>query len=430
MWQFTALINELVIFYLAFGAWRHHSFGGWKAEPLRSAFAAVYWTSTEFAETAVAMTEKTEDLETRLLRRARDKSQQGRGALLEDIAELFVGGDGRLSDQERSLLSDILTKLIHEVEMDVRRDIAARLSDIEAAPRELIVMLANDDVEVAGPILLKSGVLRDADLMEIFKHRSTEHRLKIAGRNGLSEEVADALIENGEEDVIEALLNNGDAVLSRRASEYLVEESRRIDRFQEPLLRRPDLPPDLGHRMFWWVSAALRKHILEAYAIDESALDEVIQESSRSPVGLPPAPKTRASQAEKLVSDLADRGELSEQFLLRSLRQQYASAFTAGLARMADLDPKMAQRIVFDPGGEALTVACKAIGMDRAVFAPIFLLVRQIVDGSGAKDATVVEHVLRIYDRLAQDRARHVLRFWQRDADYIEAIFRISSAVA
>lgn len=291
-------------------------------------------------------------------------------------------------------------------------------------------MLANDDVEVAGPILLKSGVLRDADLMEIIKHRSTEHRLKIAGRNGLSEEVADALVENGEEDVIEALLNNDDAVLSRRASEYLVEESRRIDRFQEPLLRRPDLPPALGHRMFWWVSAALRKHILEAYAIDESALDEVIQESSRSPVGLPPATKRRASQAEKLVSDLADRGELSEQFLLRSLRQQYASAFTAGLARMADLDPKMAQRIVFDPGGEALTVACKAIGMDRAVFAPIFLLVRQIVDGGGAKDATVVEHVLRIYDRLAQDRAQHVLRFWQRDADYIEAICQISSAVA
>ncbi len=99
MWQFTALINELVIFYLAFRAWRHHSLGGWSGESLRSAFAAAYWPRTEFAETAVGMTEKIGDLEKRILRRARDKSQQGRGALLEDIAELFVGGDGRLSDQ-------------------------------------------------------------------------------------------------------------------------------------------------------------------------------------------------------------------------------------------------------------------------------------------------------------------------------------------
>ncbi len=166
MRQFTALINELVIFYLAFGAWRHPSLGGWKAEPLRSEFAAARWTCTEFAETAVAMTEKIEDLEKRILRRARDKSQQGRGALLEDIAELFIGGDGRLSDHERSLISDILTKLIHDVEMDVRRDIAARLSVIEGAPPELIVMLANDEVEVAGPKVPASAASRaiSADL--------------------------------------------------------------------------------------------------------------------------------------------------------------------------------------------------------------------------------------------------------------------------
>jgi len=198
----------------------------------------------------------------------------------------------------------------------------------------------------------------------------------------------------------------------------------------KPLLRRADLPSDLGHRMFWWVSAALRQHILERYAIDELALDDVIQESSRPGDRFPRSPETRPNEVVTLVRGLAERGQLTEQFLLQSLRQHHISVFTAGLARMAKLELKMAQRIVFDPGGEALTVACKAIGMDRAVFASIFLLTRKIVEGASASAATVVEDMLRIYDRLAQDRAQHVLRFWQRDADYIEAIARVASAVA
>ena len=376
------------------------------------------------------MTGENEALEERLLTLARDRSQQGRGVLLESIADLFIGGNGGQSDQERSLITDILTKLLHEVEMDIRRDIAGRLSRIETAPRDLIVMLANDDIKVAGPVLLKSGVLQDADLIEIIKHRSTEHRLAVAMREAIGEEVTDALIENGEENVIETLLNNGAAVLSRRASEYLVEESRRVDRFQEPLSRRADLPPDLGHRMFWWVSAALRQHILERYAIDEIALDDVIQESSRLRGRVAASPERQPSEAVTLVAGLAERGQLTEQFLLRSLRQQYVSAFTAGLACMANLELKMARRVVFDPGGEALTVVCKAIGLDRAVFASIFLLTRKIVEGGGASAATVIEDMLRIYDRLAQDKAQHVLKFWQRDADYIEAISRVASAVA
>ena len=374
------------------------------------------------------MTIENQQLEDRLLRLARDKSQQGRRALMENISDLFVGKQGRPGDHERSLITDILTKLVHEVEMAVRRDIAERLSHIDDAPRELMVMLGNDEIEVARPILLKSGVLQDPDLMEIIERRSMEHSLAVAMRAGVSEEVADALVEHGDDDVVEALLNNGDAVLSRRASEYLVEESRRVDRFQEPLLRRPDLPPDLAHRMFWWVSAALRKHILRHYAIDEVGIDEHIQASTKSVQVAPKSSQRQQTDAEKLVARLAELGELTDRFLLQALRQRYLTAFTAGLARMGSLDLKMSGRIIYDAGGEALTVACKAIGMDRAIFASIFLLTRRVVDGGGATAPSVVEHMLRIYDKLPQDKARRTLKFWQRDADYVTAISQVDPA--
>ena len=36
--------------------------------------------------------------------------------------------------------------------------------------------------------------------------------------------------------------------------EYLVEQSKRVDTYQNPLLKRPDLEPDLAKRMYLWVS--------------------------------------------------------------------------------------------------------------------------------------------------------------------------------
>ena len=94
-------------------------------------------------------------------------------------------------------------------------------------------------------------------MIEIIKHRTQEHMLVVAGRDAVSEDVSDALVDEGDENVVEMLLRNSDAALSRHAMEFIVEQSKRVDRFQQPLLRRSDLTPELAHRMFWWVSAAL-----------------------------------------------------------------------------------------------------------------------------------------------------------------------------
>src|SRR3546814_14145445 len=78
----------------------------------------------------------------------------------------------------------------------------------------------------------------------VVMRRAEEHRMAIALRNDVSVAVAEALLEKSGPDVIEALIRNTDVMLSRRAMEMLVAESKRVDRFQEPLLARADLPPE------------------------------------------------------------------------------------------------------------------------------------------------------------------------------------------
>lgn len=358
---------------------------------------------------------------------AQRKTQQSRRVIFENINDLFLTAEGRLSDRERTLMVEILGKLLHEMEMQVRRALAARLAQMETAPRELLLMLANDEVEVARPILRTSRLLSDPDLIEIVKHRSQEHALVVALRAPLSAAVSEALVDSGDEQVIEQLLKNPDAVLSRRALEYLVAESQRVDSFQEPLLSRNDLPPDLAHRMFWWVSAALRKIIMTRFTVDAALLDDCLRESANAAIAEAARPD-RETHADRLIQGLVEAHALDHRFLVQALRGGKFPAFIAGLAHMAQLNPTVVRRAVFDAGGESLAVICRAIAADRNTFASLFLLSRQGTSPTNAPKQ--LQDALKFFDALTAEQSRTAVRFWRADRAYHVAVTAIEEAAA
>ena len=355
--------------------------------------------------------------------RARDRAQ-----LLDSLGELFVSEGERLSERERALIGDILRKLVQDMEREVRRRLAERLAAVEALPHEVVELLTNDEIDVARPILMRSRVLSDPDLVEIVRWRSHEHRLAVAMREGLSDTVSQALIESGDEDVIAALVENHNARLSNAAINYLVEESRRVDRFQEPLLKRPELPPELAHRMFWWVSAALRRYILDRWTVAEHVVDQHIEEATRT--ALEENPAVPPDRAVELAEELAGAGRLDGRFLLQSLRQGRIRAFVAGLARLTGTDLRTAHTIVFSADGDALAVACRAVEIDRNTFASLFLLARTFREQQGVTHPAAVERKLAFFDSVSRDQARVALRYWRRDSRYLDAVREIERTLA
>jgi uncharacterized protein (DUF2336 family) len=193
-----------------------------------------------------------------LLRLARDRSAIARVQLSEIVSDLFFKTSRILSERERAIMTDILRQLIQDVELSVRKHLAIRLADEPEAPLELVHALANDVAEIAHPILSRSVVLQDPQLIEIIRNRSLEHQLGITMRANISESVSDAIVEAGHETVIESLLQNQGAEIAQDTMTHLVEQAQRVDSFQNPLVRRNDLPKDLAARMYWWVSAAMR----------------------------------------------------------------------------------------------------------------------------------------------------------------------------
>ncbi len=378
------------------------------------------------AENRIEMTDSQNEELDRLIALSKDSSKRGRRQLFNNITELFLKDEERMSQQEHALVIGILSKLLSEIETTIRQNLAEELADLEDVPHGLITLLANDEIDVARPILFKSHLLAEPDLIEIIQNRSKEHLLAIAERDDLNTTLSDLLISHGDEDVISHLIENGDAKISRKSMEYLVEESRRIDRFQEPLVARHDIPADLAHKMFWWVSAALRRHILEHFEIDELELHEKIVAATKTEYRYDVAAKS--SNADKLIAELVKRKELNEKFLVQALRGRQIRLFVIGLAELSGLDYLKISRFIYDPNAEALLVVLKALEFSRSSFSSVYLLTRNISHDEKVKNTTrpeEVEIIMKIYDKLSAKSAKMTLRFWQLERDYLEAIEKL-----
>ena len=363
-----------------------------------------------------------DDLEA-LYKLARDKSAAGRKALVSAVSDLFFNNKDVLTDREKALMTDILRQIIHDVEMSVRRELAERLADAKQAPHDLILALANDEIEVAHPLLIQSDILHDFDLVEIIHHRTLEHQLAIAMRKSLTESVTDALVEAGNEDVVAKMIENQNARISKSTMEYLVDQSKRVDTYQNPLLKRPDLEPELAKKMYWWVSAALRQHIVKNFKVDSIDLDETLESSVKNVIDRHgTAASSEPSKPAKLAERLAEDGKVTPRMLVQVLRQGEVPLFEAMFGKMSGLRPRLLRRMLFEPGGEALAILCKAIGIDKTDFASIFMLSRKARNNDRVTNPQELKRILDLFDRIQPDAADRMLKKWQRDSNFLNAI--------
>src|SRR5689334_17768312 len=84
-------------------------------------------------------------------------SSAQRAETLRRVTDLFLEDAGRLAPQHVELFDDVLSRLIVEIETEARALLARRLAPVRNAPSRVLGRLArDDDIAVAGPVLLQS----------------------------------------------------------------------------------------------------------------------------------------------------------------------------------------------------------------------------------------------------------------------------------
>jgi uncharacterized protein (DUF2336 family) len=357
-----------------------------------------------------------------LLSLARSRESDDRERLLAGIIDLCDAGQaqGRPAAPEVQILLDsIFMTLVVEAERDIRHRLAERLADASWAPPALINILALDEIEIARPIIARSPILQDHDLIRLLVQATLEHQIEIARRPQLSPAVVEAILAKDESAVLTALASNPTAQLTPEALRRLVDKARDVVALRSPLARHPNLSGDLAEQLYLWVGRALRDALTSRFQLDPDKMALAVEASLREAhSGMAVATdKPTLEQAEDreemeaaLVEKLDSAGQLRPGYLLRVLREGRLPLFLFALARLGKFDIRQVRRAVDSNRPELLALACSAVGIDRSVFPTILTLVRELNGGRPGGGAEAARKASGAFGPFAPDIAAMAFR--------------------
>ena len=359
-----------------------------------------------------------------------------RALMVRKLTDIVVLSAARLSANERSFTADILMQVVDKVEEPLRIDIARRLSRVAEVPPALLRMLLLDAPPVAREIIRNAETIPQALMIETAHDGTTAHREMLARRLDLTPAVADALVEFNEPSVCRLLLKREEFVLSPHAIDLLVARSTVDRELQSLLLRRRELEPAHGFMMFWWVDGERRRRILQRYSLDRSIIQDtlqdlyprIFQDTAPDPfvkeilVMLDRRHRPRGVNGEAVSMDVVKK-------TLAAARRYPAQEIVHAVGMIAGISRDLSARILRDPGGEPYAVMCKSLGVPRDEF--FTFLSGDDPEIEGSITPARAEELLGVFDSMARDFARAVLRYWDWDGNpRIARIMRYMGLVA
>jgi len=354
-----------------------------------------------------------------LVELAEDKSPTQRKFLYQKIGQFLIDDNEKFSAAEKELMADILCRITSDVEKSIRSHFSKHIAKKDNIPPELVVFLANDEIEVALPILQDCGLLEESDIIEVIRTRSSQHQLAIAARENITEAVTEALCDTENEDVCLKVLHNLTAQIPEWILERLGDHSEIITAYQKPLLQRPFLPVHVAEKMYRWISVALREYISDKFDIDPRILEVQYDERQATIQSI----SKDTDPSAKLVDKLHIAGELSNGFLLKSLRQGEIDLFELTFSKLLSLSRGQIQEIIYAKDPQLLAVACRVLGLDRVVFSTILDITATANISSHQLSDEERSDVVGFYSLLKLEAAQRAIknsRFLKGEIKYFE----------
>lgn len=367
-----------------------------------------------------------------LVAAARERSPEARGLLVQGLNELCLKSGVRLSETEKELVFGIFQTLLDTVQTSVRAQLSDHLADREDAPKDLVVRLARDAIEVAEPVLARSLVLEDHDLIEIVSGEGETHQLAVTRRERLSGALTQVLAEGASETVLVALLENDGAEVHEEVMLRIAEDAMDRPALHGPLSKRRDLPMRAARRLYGVVGPqlkeAIEQRLQEAEQSDGPASDPLAQAMAEASarfeadapaaapeVGAPGAPggdPDDFADASRFVSPLGG-ARPHPRLLVKALTEGRHEEFEKLFGEFAELNRAGVDRILNRAGPEALAIACKAGGMDAQAFGEVLARVMDQDKPEEAARTPTFRKTVAYFDRIDASGAARVLQAWR-----------------
>jgi uncharacterized protein (DUF2336 family) len=331
--------------------------------------------------------------------------------ILQRVTDLFVAGSRGYSREQIELFDDVLQQLTVEIEIKACAQLAHRLATVKNAPPKIMRKLAFDDeIVVAGPVLVHSERLSDADLVENASTKSQDHLFAIAQRLKLSKSVTDVLVERGNEHVVRKVANNRNARFSLAGYDKLTIRARSDARLTLILGQRNDLPRQYFIRLLESASASVRATLEAANPEAAAAIRETIDDVATAMQREAREASQEYSSAMRNAKRRFRRTAVTEVNVHAPAHAQEFDRTAVALAKLGCFPIDLVERALLDEGEGMILILAKAAGCSWST-------VRELLLMYAARRRLTPDDLTQAcerYGKLSQETAHNIVKFHTR----------------
>jgi len=313
---------------------------------------------------------------------ARSAPADHRADAVDALARAVLQSDLSREDHDEAELA--LLAMLDDPVPAVRRTIAAAIAAADTAPRAVLSSLLEDRTEVAAPVLERSPILSDAELVDQAALRDLVGQCAIARRATISPGLAGALAEVGALSAVETLLANPGACLTEGSLRRIDERFGHEPSVREILLRRPDLSIEIRLLLASALANQLNGMAARAGGPAAERIEQRTREAFECTVVVM-ASDLSPDLTRRMVAHLRAAGHLTPGLILRAALSARLRFVEAAFAELTGLGSRRLAAILRQ-GGAARDALCKSAGLPESVRPALLAVVPTLYDEAGEED--------------------------------------------
>jgi uncharacterized protein (DUF2336 family) len=272
-----------------------------------------------------------------------------------------------LSFDDRAATEGAMLLLLDDPSPLVRRALAETFASSQAAPPAVVHALAADQADVAAPVLERSPLFVDADLVELVATGSASIQAAIARRAMLQRAVAAAIAEVGAAEACLELIENADADIAPSSVDRIVARYGHLAAIRESLLARDDLPASTRQALVAKLSQTLADFVAaRAWLARDRAARIASEACEKATVVL--AAESAYVEMRPLVRHLCETGQLTAGLILRALLSGNSVLFEEALAELSGLPLERVLGLVHGKGNAGFRALYDRAGLPASTF--------------------------------------------------------------
>ncbi len=337
-------------------------------------------------------------------------SLQQRLRVLQRVADMFVAGSRSYSGDQMALFDDLLQQLAADIEVHARAKLAHQLATVNGLPKMIRSLAFDDEIAVAGPVLVHSQQLSDADLVENATSKSQKHLLAIAQRLRLSEAVTDVMVERGDRHVARKVAGNRGARFSLAGYGKLANRARHDQKLTLTLGRRSDIPRQYFLKLLETASASVRAKLEAANPQAAAAIRATVNDVATSMQREAREASRRYATSKRYANRRFNAHPISEANVHAPARAQEFERTVIALAKFGNFPIDIVERALLDEGADMILILAKAAGCS-------WLTTKELLVMYNAKRNLTPDDITHAYERygkLSQGTAQNIVKFHQR----------------